>query len=104
VRQLKPDEIRLTRMLRALGNPTRFQIVKMLAELQQCVTKDIVEGTSLTQSTVSQHLKVLREAGLIQGAIEGRLTYYCLDSAGIRWLKDQIAGWLPGCCVPEQDD
>ena len=98
--QLQSDEIRLTHMLKALGNPTRFQIVKTLAECQRCITKDIVDRTPLAQSTVSQHLKVLRQAGLIRGEIEGPATCYCLDPAGIRWLKEQIEGWLPGCCSP----
>ena len=98
--QLESDEIRLTRMLKALGNPTRFQIVKTLAECQRCITRDIVDRTPLAQSTVSQHLKVLRQAGLIQGEIEGPATCYCLDPAGIRWLKEQIESWLPGCCAP----
>jgi ArsR family transcriptional regulator len=101
--ELAPDEVRLTRMLRALGNPTRFQIVKTLAECQRCITREIVDRTPLAQSTVSQHLKVLREAGLIRGEIEGPATCYCLDPAGIRWLKDQIEGWLPGCCEASTD-
>jgi ArsR family transcriptional regulator len=98
--KLESDEVRLTRMLKALGNPTRFQIVKTLAECQRCITKDIVDRTPLAQSTVSQHLKVLREAGLIQGEIEGPATCYCIDPAGVRWLKEQIEGWLPDCCAP----
>ena len=96
--RLAPDETRLARMLKALGNPIRFQIVKTLAERQMCITQDIVETTPLAQSTVSQHLKVLREAGLICGNIEGPATCYCLDLESIRWLKEQIEGWLPHCC------
>lgn len=98
-RQLGPDEVRLTRMLKALGNPTRFQIVRTLAECKTCITKEIVDRTPLAQSTVSQHLKVLRQAGLIRGEIEGPATCYCIDPAGIRWLKEQIENWLPGCCA-----
>jgi ArsR family transcriptional regulator len=98
VARLAPDETRLARMLKALGNPIRFQIVKTLAERQTCITQDIVETTPLAQSTVSQHLKVLREAGLIRGNIEGPATCYCLDPDSIRWLKEQIESWLPHCC------
>ena len=94
------NEERLARMLKALGNPVRFQIVKILAERQMCITGEIVEFTTLAQSTVSQHLKVLREAGLIKGEIEGPSTCYCLDSNGINWLKNQIGDWLPNCCQP----
>ena len=96
--RLAPDEARLARMLKALGNPIRFQIIQTLAERQTCITQEIVETTPLAQSTVSQHLKVLREAGLIQGGIEGPATCYCLDTEGVRWLKEQIEGWLPHCC------
>ena len=95
------DKLRLAKMLKALGNPIRFQIVETLAERQMCITSEIVETTPLAQSTVSQHLKVLKEAGLIHGEIEGPATCYCLNSESIRWLKDQIGGWLPTCCPIE---
>ena len=63
IRELTQDEQRLAKMLKALGNPVRFQIVQILAEKQVCITGEIVLFTTLAQSTVSQHLKVLREAG-----------------------------------------
>ena len=98
VRPLTADEQRLAGMLKALGNPVRFQILQILAEKQLCITGEIVEFTHLAQSTVSQHLKVLREAGLISGEIEGPATCYCLNVNGILWLKGQITAWLPDCC------
>jgi ArsR family transcriptional regulator, arsenate/arsenite/antimonite-responsive transcriptional repressor len=94
------DDERLVQMLKALGNPIRFRIMQTLAERQMCITQEIVETTPLAQSTVSQHLKVLREAGLIEGEYEGPATCYCLSESGVRWLKDQIESWLPGCCQP----
>jgi ArsR family transcriptional regulator len=97
-----PDRIRLAKMLKALGHPIRFQIIETLSKRQTCITNEIVATTPLAQSTVSQHLKVLREAGLIQGVIEGPATCYCLDSSNIQWLKDQIGHWLPDCCVKER--
>ena len=66
-RQSATDDERLVQMLKALGNPVRFRIMQTLAERQMCITQEIVETTPLAQSTVSQHLKVLREAGLIEG-------------------------------------
>ena len=99
-RQNTEDEERLVLMLKALGNPVRFRIMQTLAERQVCITQEIVETTPLAQSTVSQHLKVLREAGLIEGEFEGPATCYCLSESGVRWLKDQIERWLPGCCEP----
>jgi len=92
------DERRLAQMLKALGNPVRFKIVETLAERQKCITAEIVESTPLAQSTVSQHLKVLKQAGLIRGEVEGPATCYCLDAENLQWLKDQIEAWLPGCC------
>ncbi len=98
--KLAADEGRLVQMLKALGNPIRFEIMLTLAERQTCITQDIVDAMPLAQSTVSQHLKVLREAGLIRGDIEGPATCYCVNPEGIRWLKEQIESWLPGCCEP----
>jgi len=98
--ELSATEARLVQMLKALGNPMRFRIMKAVAECKTCITNDIVVKTPLAQSTVSQHLKVLREAGLIWGEIEGPATSYCLDPNGLRWLKEAIEGWLPECCEP----
>jgi len=97
-KQVATDSLRLANMLKALGNPIRFEIMQFLAERQTCITSEIVQSTPLAQSTVSQHLKVLREAGLIRGEVEGPATCYCLDPDGVRWLKEQIDGWMPHCC------
>jgi ArsR family transcriptional regulator, arsenate/arsenite/antimonite-responsive transcriptional repressor len=100
IHDLTQDEIRLAQMLKALGNPVRFRIVEYLALKQTCITGEIVDFTTLAQSTVSQHLKVLSEAGLIQGEIEGPATCYCLNQEGVQFLKDRIDQWLPDCCQP----
>lgn len=96
---LTADELRLARMLKALGNPVRFQIMQTLADRKVCQTHEIVATTPLAQSTVSQHLKVLREAGLIEGEVEGPATCYCINEEGVTWLKDRIESWLPNCCA-----
>jgi len=98
--ELTRDEIRLSQMLKALGNPVRFQIMQFLAQNPVCITGDIVAFTTLAQSTVSQHLKVLREAGLIEGEIEGPATCYCPSAEGIQFLKARVEKWLPDCCSP----
>jgi ArsR family transcriptional regulator len=100
IHNLAPTEMRLAAMLKALGNPVRFRIMQYLADHQLCITGEIVEFTALAQSTVSQHLKVLRDAGLIAGEIEGPATCYCIDAGGVRFLKDQVNSWLPECCSP----
>jgi ArsR family transcriptional regulator, arsenate/arsenite/antimonite-responsive transcriptional repressor len=101
IHELTHDETRLAQMLKALGNPVRFSIMQYLAENQMCITGDIVAFTTLAQSTVSQHLKVLREAGLITGEIEGPATCYCISADGLQFLKTQIDRWLPDCCAVE---
>lgn len=98
LQQLSPEQKRLILMLKALGNPVRFRIMQFLAEKQMCITGDVVEFTTLAQSTVSQHLKVLRDAGLIKGEIEGPATCYCISEEGVQFLKEYIESWLPGCC------
>jgi ArsR family transcriptional regulator len=103
IQDLSQDELRLAQMLKALGNPIRFRIMQFLAENQVCITGDIVMFTTLAQSTVSQHLKVLRDAGLIEGEIEGPATSYCLSAAGVQFLKDQVSKWLPNCCAVDTD-
>ncbi len=74
-------------MAKALGHPTRIRILQLLAERHTCVTGDLVAELPLAQSTISEHLRILREAGLIQGEIEGPRTSYCLNRAGLNALK-----------------
>lgn len=99
IQDLTRDEMRLALMLKALGNPIRFRMMQYLADNQMCITGDIVAFTTLAQSTVSQHLKVLREAGLIEGEIEGPATCYCISQEGVRFLKNQFDRWLLSCCL-----
>jgi len=100
IQKLTLDETRLAAMLKALGNPIRFRMMQYMAENRMCITGDMVAFTSLAQSTVSQHLKVLREAGLIEGEIEGPAVCYCISTEGMQFLKTQIDRWLPDCCTP----
>ncbi len=64
---------------KALGHPARIAILQLLIKKQSCICGDIVEELPLSQSTVSQHLKELKEAGLIKGEIEGTKVCYCID-------------------------
>ncbi len=89
--KLNQDELRLTRMFKALGNPVRLEILHQLAGCNRCICSDIVAALPLAQSTVSQHLKVLKEAGLIRGEIEGPATCYCIDYEALDWLKHKVA-------------
>jgi len=81
---------RLVGMLKALGNPIRFEIIKFLVTHPGCITGDIVEYLPIAQATVSQHLKVLKEAGWISGIIEGTATCYQLDKTNIEWFRSIV--------------
>lgn len=82
----------LASFAKALGNPIRVQILRLLSRRESCVCGEIVDNLPLAQSTVSQHLKVLKDIGLIKGEIEGTSTCYCIDSKGLRRLKVLISG------------
>ena len=67
------------RICKALGHPARIQIVEHLKAIDHCICSEIVQILPLAQSTVSQHLKVLKASGLVNGEVEGPRTCYCLD-------------------------
>lgn len=69
----------LAMMAKALGHPARIAILQYLVQSKSCVCGDIVDELPLSQSTVSQHLKELKNAGLIKGNIEGASVCYCID-------------------------
>lgn len=73
----------LAAVLKALAHPARLRILELLAERGSCVCGAIVEVMPLAQATVSQHLKVLKEAGLVRGTIDGPRSCYCLDRAAV---------------------
>jgi ArsR family transcriptional regulator, arsenate/arsenite/antimonite-responsive transcriptional repressor len=77
-------------LAKALAHPIRVQIVRILARTEGCVN-ELVEQLPLAQSTVSQHLKVLKDAGLVRGTVEGPRTCYCIDPAGLRRLRVLVA-------------
>jgi ArsR family transcriptional regulator, arsenate/arsenite/antimonite-responsive transcriptional repressor len=79
------DELAL--LAKALGHPARVQIMRLLVRREACVCGDIVDELPLAQSTVSQHLKVLKEAKLIRGEIDGPRVCYCVDPRTLRRLK-----------------
>jgi len=89
---LDAEEESLADLAKALGHPARVRIMKILIERNSCVCGDIVEEIPLAQSTVSQHLKQLKEAGLIQGEIDGPRICYCVNQVNLKRLKVLIAG------------
>ena len=84
------EQMRLVAMLKAAGNPVRFEILKFLVTHPGCITGDIVDYLPIAQATVSQHLKVLRDAGWIEGIISGPAVCYCLHAQNIAWFKTKV--------------
>ncbi len=95
---------RLSKYAKALSHPARVAILKLLVKQNSCICGDIVEELPLSQSTVSQHLKELKEAGLIKGEIDGVKICYCIDEAEwkkARQILDELFGSyqpLNSCC------
>ncbi len=80
-------ETELAELGKALGHPARVKILRLLANRTSCVCGELVDELPFAQSTVSQHLKVLKRAGLIRGEISGPRTCYCLEPRSLRRLK-----------------
>ena len=74
------EELLIAKFAKALSHPARVAIIKLLLEKQSCICGDIVEDLPIAQSTVSQHLKELKESGLIKGNIDGASICYCVDT------------------------
>ncbi len=98
---------RLADLARALSHPARVAILRVLAARQTCVCGEIVDVMPLAQSTVSQHLKVLREVGLVSGTVDGPRSCYCLDAAGLAeagaLLSSLFATLSGGACTCTAD-
>ncbi len=84
-------ERELASLAKAIAHPARVRILKILESSDNCICGDIVEELPLAQSTVSQHLKVLKDAGLIRGIVDGPRTCYCLEHRVLRRLRALVA-------------
>jgi DNA-binding transcriptional ArsR family regulator len=71
---------KLAAMMKALGHPARIAIIEHLLKSKECICGDIVTEIGLAQATISQHLKELKNVGLIKGSIEGTSVCYCIDA------------------------
>ena len=87
------DAARFARICKALAHPARVRIIRHLKAIDQCICGEIVQILPLAQSTVSQHLKILKSAGLVKGEVEGPRTCYCLERAVLEGFK-KMAGSL----------
>jgi DNA-binding transcriptional ArsR family regulator len=95
---------RAATLAKAIGHPARIAILELLIKKNACICNDLVDELPLSQSTISQHLKALKEAGLIKGDIEGTSICYCIDEKV--WMEAQtiltnlFEAYEPGknCC------
>jgi DNA-binding transcriptional ArsR family regulator len=81
---------KLATMLKALAHPARIAIVQHLIRIDSCICGDLVEELGLAQPTISQHLKELKNAGIIHGTIEGTSVCYCIDPKVWKQLKTML--------------
>ena len=88
----------LAELAKAIGHPARIRILRLLIAQDTCVAGAIVDRLPLSQSTVSQHLKVLREAGLVSACADGPRMCYCIDPRALARLQALMAGLCATCC------
>lgn len=106
MQETQPDleDMKIAAMAKALGHPARLRILRLLARTPGCIGGDIVEAVSLAQSTVSEHLRILKAAGVIEGQIDPPRVCYALSPGALQPLASLIAdldGASPEttCCV-----
>ena len=82
----------LARLAKAIGHPARVAIIRLLVRREGCIVGDIVGELPLAQSTISQHLKQLKDAGLIRGDVDGPRTCYCVEPGTVALFKALVEG------------
>ncbi len=82
----------MAELARALAHPARIKILRLLLERKECICGEICRILPLAQSTISQHLKVLKEAGIIVGEVDGPRVCYCVSRDRIKRLRALILG------------
>ncbi len=90
------EDKRLAEIAKALSHPARIAILRTLAKRGTCICGEIVEVLPLAQSTVSQHLKELKKAGLISGTVSGPKSCYCVNAESLSLLGGSFAGLIEG--------
>ncbi|MFZ5812830.1 MAG: ArsR/SmtB family transcription factor [Thermodesulfobacteriota bacterium] len=91
-----PVDEELALACKALAHPARVAILRHLDSIEGCVCGRIVEVLSLAQSTVSEHLRKLKRAGLVRGEVDGPSTCYCIDREGLTRFKTLVGALCPG--------
>lgn len=88
----KEADEKLASLAKALANPARILILRILARRKACMCGDIVSEMALSQSTVSEHLRILKEAGAIIGEVDGPRVCYCINRPVLDYFKSLVSG------------
>lgn len=99
---MQDEDLQIAELARALGHPARLRILRLLLATPGCIGGDIVVAVGLAQSTVSEHLRILKAANIITGEISGPRICYALNPAALKPLADFIDGMTPpadGACI-----
>lgn len=102
------EQNRIANITKALGHPARIAIIDYLLKVNACIGNDILDEIPLAQPTISQHLKVLKNAELIKGTVEGNAINYCINEATFellsRYLKNIAINTVhQDCCSPKSN-
>ena len=93
----------LARIAKAMGHPARIAILQFLAERNTCYFGDIHEELPIAKATVSQHLKELKDAGLIQGEVETPKVKYCINAENWKLARKLFSQMLDDCCPSKKN-
>lgn len=97
------EQNRMATMLKALAHPARIAILQQIIKANACICGELVDELGLAQATISQHLKELKNAGIIQGTIEGVTVCYCIEPVAWKLLQNNMAAFFSSykpvnCC------
>ena len=95
------EQNRLAVQLKAIAHPARIAILQHIIQANACICGDLVEELGLAQATISQHLKELKNAGLIQGTIEGVSVCYCIEPKAWKMLQQELNGLFGSYTEPK---
>lgn len=105
---MRDMDIEIAELAKALAHPARLRILRLLLATPGCIGGDIVDAVGLAQSTVSEHLRILKAAGIISGEIAGPRVCYALNPAALAPLAAFIASLTPppgdACCIVDQKE
>jgi DNA-binding transcriptional ArsR family regulator len=90
---------KLALLFKALAHPARLAIIQQLLKADACICGELVNELGLAQSTISQHLKELKNAGLIKGTVEGVSVCYCIDEKAWNSIKPEVEGLFKSCSI-----